>query len=111
LWGDPECLAVLALERFGITREQAKARIVELLPPGDNANPQVPVTPRAWVAVSNTVTEAVALGHNYVGTEHVLLALLGGVGGVAADVLAEHDVDHDRAKEMVVELLSGYPAN
>ena len=50
------------------------------------------------------------LGHNYIGTEHLLLALLSGGGGVAAEILAEADITHDRARAKVVELLVGYIA-
>jgi ATP-dependent Clp protease ATP-binding subunit ClpC len=60
------------------------------------------------VAMGNTVGEAVSLGHNYVGTEHLLLALLGGVGGMGAAILQGFGVDHERARAKVVELLSGY---
>ena len=50
------------------------------------------------------------LGHNYVGTEHQLLALLSGVGGVAADILEAADITHDRARAKVVELLVAFIA-
>jgi ATP-dependent Clp protease ATP-binding subunit ClpA len=110
LWGDPECLAVLALERLGLGRDSATAAIEALIPRGEATEITGGFTPRAWVALGNTVGEALGLGHNYVGTEHMLLALLGGVGGVAAEVLGDAGIDHDRARAVVVELLSGYRA-
>ena len=54
-----------------------------------------PLTPRAWAALASATREALMLGHNYVGTEHQLLALLSGVGGVAAEILEEADITHD----------------
>jgi ATP-dependent Clp protease ATP-binding subunit ClpC len=84
---------------------------VALIPEGDASEPTGGFTPRAWLALGNTVGEALGLGHNYVGTEHMLLALLGGVGGVAADVLADAGIDHARARSVVIELLSGFTPN
>jgi ATP-dependent Clp protease ATP-binding subunit ClpA len=110
LWGDPECLAVLALERLGLDRDTVLSAIVAVIPRGEATEITGGFTPRAWVALGNTVGEALGLGHNYVGTEHMLLALLGGVGGVAAQVLDDAGIDHDRARAVVIELLSGYKA-
>jgi ATP-dependent Clp protease ATP-binding subunit ClpA len=110
-WGDPECLAVVALERLGVTRDAVRSGILERTEEGTAPEPSGGFTPRVWAALGASLGRALSLGHNYVGTEHLLLALLGGVGGVAADVLAEHDVDHDKARDVVVELLSGYPAS
>jgi hypothetical protein len=111
LWGEPEGIAAVALEQLGVTRDRVRSAILELTPQGTADEPLGGFTPRAWVAMGNTVGEAVKLGHNYVGTEHLLLALLGGVGGMAAAVLQGFDVDHERATAKVVELLSGYSAN
>jgi hypothetical protein len=107
-WGEPESVAVLALERMGVTRESVVEAIGAITPRGDATEPTGGFTPRAWVALGNTVGEAVGLGHNYVGTEHMLLALLGGVGGMAAQILDDRGVDHERARGVVVELLSGF---
>jgi ATP-dependent Clp protease ATP-binding subunit ClpA len=108
LWGEPEGLAAVALEQLGVTREAVRSAILELTPQGTADEPLGGFTPRAWVAMGNTVGEAVSLGHNYVGTEHLLLALLGGVGGMGAAILQGFGVDHERARAKVVELLSGY---
>ena len=109
-WGEPESVAVVALERLEVSRDAVVAAIEAFTPRGEATEPTGGFTPRAWVALGNTVGEALGLGHNYVGTEHMLLALLGGVGGMAAEILGEMDVDHDRARAVVVELLSGYSA-
>jgi ATP-dependent Clp protease ATP-binding subunit ClpA len=110
LWGEPEGVAVVALEQLGVTRDSVRSAILELTPQGTADDPVGGFTPRAWVAMGNTVGEAVNLGHNYVGTEHLLLALLGGVGGMGAAILQGLGVDHDRAQAQVIELLSGYSA-
>lgn len=108
LWGEPESIAVVALDRMGVTREAVIEGIEAITPRGDATEPTGGFTPRAWVALGNTVGEALDLGHNYVGTEHLLLSLLGGVGGMSAEILGELGVDHDRATTVVTELLSGF---
>lgn len=110
-WGEPESLAVVALDRMGVTRPDVVEAIEAITPRGDTTEVTGGFTPRAWVALGNTVGEAVGLGHNYVGTEHMLLALLGGVGGMAAQILDDHGVDHERTKGVVVELLSGFSSS
>jgi hypothetical protein len=107
-WGESESVAVVALDRMGVTRQDIVEAIEAITPRGDATEPSGGFTPRAWVALGNTVGEALGLGHNYVGTEHMLLALLGGVGGMAAQILEEKGVDHERARAVVVELLSGF---
>ena len=110
-WGEPESLAVVALDRMGVTRPDVVEAIEAITPRGDTTEVTGGFTPRAWVALGNTVGEALGLGHNYVGTEHMLLALLGGVGGMAAQILDDHGVDHEQTKSVVVELLSGFSSS
>ena len=68
----------------------------------------IPFTPRAKKALELSLREALQLGHNYIGTEHVLLGLLREGTGVAADVLVGMGADLARVRQMVVQLLSGY---
>ena len=86
-YAEPEALAPRILLGFGLDRDRVLAGIGARI---DNAfSGRGPLTPRAWAALASATREAVMLGHNYVGTEHQLLALLSGVGGVAAEILGE----------------------
>lgn len=107
LYDEAEGLAAVTLVRLGAPRDAVVAAVEARLPRGEA--PGGPFTPNAWAAVEGATRQALGLGHNYVGTEHQLLALLAGdTKGVAPDVLAELGVDHDGARAVVVELLSGY---
>ena len=110
LYGEPEGIAAKILVEFGMTRERVVAAISENAPPSPNADGAVPFTPVAWVALTNSATEAIKLGHNYVGTEHFLLSLLSGtgVGGLAAEILQTGGVTYEAAVARVVQMLSGY---
>lgn len=106
LLSDPQCLAAVALERQGVTEEAVAAAVGDRLGKG-TAPDAGPFTPRAWAALEAAPRHALGLGHNYIGTEHVLLALLGGVGGVAAEVLTDLGVTAATARASVVQLLRG----
>ena len=67
---------------------------------------RIPFTPLARSAMAHAAVEASRLGHNYVGTEHQLLALAAIGDGVAAKVLTEHGADHDRLRREIVTLLA-----
>jgi ATP-dependent Clp protease ATP-binding subunit ClpA len=67
----------------------------------------IPFSPQAKKTLVLSLREANRLGHNYIGTEHILLALIG-EGGGAAQLLAGAGVDHDRARQQVIELLHGH---
>ena len=107
-YAEPEALAPRVLEGFGLDREQVVAGINARI--DSEWSGKGPLTPRAWAALASSTREAVMLGHNYVGTEHQLLALLSGVGGVAADILEAADITHDRARTKIVELLVAFIA-
>ena len=83
---------------------------VARLTPGRGRSPggHLPVTEDAKQALGEAVEIALELGHNYVGTEHLLLALMRVPEGTAAQVLTGLGVTYDRAKETVVAMLVGY---
>ena len=93
-YAEPEALAPRVLVDFGLDREQVVAGIEARVDAAWSG--RGPLTPRAWAALASSTREAVMLGHNYVGTEHQLLALLSGVGGVAAEILEAANITHDR---------------
>ncbi|HUR17168.1 MAG TPA: Clp protease N-terminal domain-containing protein [Candidatus Limnocylindrales bacterium] len=103
MWGEPEGLAALALVDAGLTRETVIEAIDARIPRG--AQGRGGFTPRAWVAIENSTKVAIELGHNYVGTEHLLLSLMTGVGGVADEILGEKGVKRDKVEAFVLAAL------
>ena len=104
-----EGVAALALERLWISQDAARRRVEEII--GQGSKPpagHIPFTPRAKKVLELALREALQLGHNYIGTEHILLGLLREEEGVAAQVLSQLGADLDRVRETVIELLSGY---
>jgi hypothetical protein len=107
LYEDGDNLAVAALDRLGVERTAVEQKIDELIPPGDEpVRGHIPFTPRAKKALELGLREALRLGHNYLGTEHIVLAIRGLDEGVAAQVLAELDVDTDSLRQTIVGLLA-----
>ncbi len=97
-----------ALESLGISLEAARHRIEELVGQGGSAPiGHIPFTPRAKKVLELSLREALELGHNYIGTEHILLGLIRVGDGVAAQVLDELGADASRLRQEVIHLLSG----
>jgi ATP-dependent Clp protease ATP-binding subunit ClpC len=104
---EEEGLAARALAILGVEIEQVRAEVIRSLGRGDQAPiGQMPFTPRAKQTLERSFQEAVALGHNYIGTEHLLLAVARS-DGVAARLLADLDAHAEKLREMVHGLLSG----
>jgi ATP-dependent Clp protease ATP-binding subunit ClpA len=101
-----EGVAAKALGSLGISLEAVRVQVEERTGQG-HATPtgHIPFTPRAKKVLELSLREALQLGHNYLGTEHILLGLLR--EGVAARVLAGFGADHARLREQVVRLLDG----
>src|SRR5262245_7844674 len=101
-------LAVKALADLGAEREAIERLVDQHVPrSGAEVSGVLPFTPRARQAVADAVGEALKLGHNYVGTEHQLLALRLIEDGIAAKVLDQLGVSYDGLKAKVIQLLSG----
>jgi ATP-dependent Clp protease ATP-binding subunit ClpA len=100
LWSQPGCVAVNALEALGVQRDAVVAGVHARVAPGTAGRGGY--TPRAWIAIENSRQVAAELGHNYVGTEHLLLSLLRGVGGLAEEILRDLDVSYDRVRAQVL---------
>ncbi|HEY6427595.1 MAG TPA: Clp protease N-terminal domain-containing protein [Acidimicrobiales bacterium] len=101
LFDSPDGLAAKILDESGITRSMVETQIVALIKPGTGSEERkLPFTPRAKAVVRNALHEALQLGHNYVGTEHLLLGLFTDGESVAAKVLVElgASLDGTRAK-------------
>ena len=102
-----EGVAARALESLGISLEAVRIEVVEIVGHGDEApTGHIPFTPRAKKVLELSLREALALGHNYIGTEHILLGLIREGQGVAAQVLVKLGADFDRVRQQVVQLLA-----
>jgi ATP-dependent Clp protease ATP-binding subunit ClpC len=75
---------------------------------GSSPSGHIPFTPRAKKVLELSLREALQLGHNYIGTEHILLGLIREGEGVAAQVLVKLGADLSRVRQQVIQLLSGY---
>ena len=102
-------VATTALTSMGISLEEMRQAARDSI--GRGAQPpesgHIPFTPQAKKVLELSLRESMQLGHDYIGTEHVLLALIR-EGGGAAQLLASAGVDLDRAREQVTELLYGH---
>jgi len=108
LLAEGEGVAALVLEPLGISLEEARGRVEEIAGRGQGAPAgHIPFTPRAKKVLELALQEAAQLGHSYIGTEHLLLALLAEGEGVAAQVLASLGVGYDQARERALSLLAG----
>src|SRR5262245_56498887 len=104
-----EGVAAKALESLGISLEAVRAQVEEIIGHGGTAPPgHIPFTPRAKKVLELSLREALQLGHNYIGTEHILLGLIREGEGVAAQVLVKLGADLSRVRQQVIQLLSGY---
>jgi Clp amino terminal domain, pathogenicity island component len=105
-----EGVAAKALESLGISLGAVRAQVEEIIGQGQSApTGHIPFTPRAKKVLELAVREAKQLGHNYIGTEHILLGLVREGKGVAAQVLVKLGADLSRVRGQVIQLLSGYP--
>jgi ATP-dependent Clp protease ATP-binding subunit ClpA len=102
-------VAATALESLGISLEAVRAQVEEIIGQGQRApTGHIPFTPRAKTVLELSLREAQQLGHNYIGTEHILLGLIREGEGVAAQVLVKLGADLSRVRQQVIQLLSGY---
>src|SRR6187401_3034967 len=105
---EEEGIAARVLERLGMTLEDAQAEVErsigrgEALPTG-----QIPFTPRGKKVLELSLREAIALGHNYIGTEHILLGLVRENEGVAARILLDFEADAEKIRNEIIRTLSG----
>jgi len=104
-----EGVAAKALESLGISLEAVRQQVEEIIGQGQQApSGHIPFTPRAKKVLELSLREALQLGHNYIGTEHILLGLIREGEGVAAQVLVKLGADLNRVRQQVIQLLHGY---
>jgi ATP-dependent Clp protease ATP-binding subunit ClpA len=103
-----EGVAAKALESLGISLEAVRQQVEEIIGQGQQApSGHIPFTPRAKKVLELSLREALQLGHNYIGTEHILLGLIREGEGVAAQVLVRLGANLNRVRQQVIELLHG----
>jgi ATP-dependent Clp protease ATP-binding subunit ClpA len=102
-----EGVAAKALESLGISLEAVRQQVEEIIGPGQEPPPgHIPFTPRAKKVLELSLREAKELGHDYIGTEHILLGLIREGDGVAAQVLVKLGADLSRVRQQVIQLLA-----
>ena len=102
-------VAAKALESLGIPLEAVRQRVEEIIGQGQQApSGHIPFTPRAKKVLELSLREALQLGHNYIGTEHILLGLLDTPESTAARTLAELGIGADAVRAKVMSKLAGY---
>src|SRR5450830_331662 len=104
-----EGVAAKALESLGISLDAVREQVQEIIGQWQQSpSGHIPFTPRAKKVLELSLREALQLGHNYIGTEHILLGLIREGEGVAAQVLVKLGADLNRVRQQVIQLLSGY---
>ena len=106
-----EGVAAKALESLEISLDAVRQQVEQIIGQGQHApSGHIPFTPRAKKVLELTRREAERLGHNYIGTEHILLGLIREGEGVAAQVLVTLGADLNRVRQTVIEVMHGHPA-
>src|ERR1700743_858981 len=104
-----EGVAAKSLESLGISLEGVRSQVEEIIGQGQQApSGHIPFTPCAKKVLELSLREALQLGHNYIGTEHILLGLIREGEGVAAQVLVKLGADLNKVRQQVIQLLNGY---
>jgi hypothetical protein len=106
---EEEGVAARALTELGVSLEAVRDEVRQTIGQGDSPSAgHIPFTPRAKKVLELSLREALALGHNYIGTEHILLGLLREGQGVGAEVLVRLGADQERVRQQVIQVLAGY---
>jgi hypothetical protein len=106
---EDEGIAAKALNALNIELQTVRDRVREICGTGEEHQPEghIPFTPRAKLVLELSLREALQLGHDYIGTEHILLGLVREGEGVAAQILVEQGADLNRVRQRVIGLLTG----
>ncbi len=106
---EEEGLAARVLDSIDVTVEEVRAQVDRIVGQGDEVTTgQIPFTPRAKKVLELSLREALSLGHNYIGTEHILLGLVRENEGVAARILLDFDADAEKVRNATINLLPGH---
>ena len=106
---EAEGVAAVALRNLGVTLETVQAQVEEIIGRGVQApSGHIPFTPRSKTVLEASLREALALDHQYIGTEHILLGIVHEGEGVAAQIIIKLGADLNRVRQEVISLLHGY---
>lgn len=102
-----EGVAAVVLQKIGLSLQQIRLEVEKIVKPGPSTiiSGDIPFTPKAKKAIELSGEEARLLGHNYIGTEHILLGLIKEGEGVASQVLLNLGLDLEKVRQEIVELL------
>jgi ATP-dependent Clp protease ATP-binding subunit ClpC len=107
---EEEGLAARVLETLDVTLEGTRAQVAAIIGQGEEvATGQIPFTPRAKKVLELSLREALSLGHNFIGTEHLLLGLVRENQGVASRILLDFGVDAEKIRSQLIQMLGGRP--
>jgi ATP-dependent Clp protease ATP-binding subunit ClpC len=105
---EEEGVAAVALENLDVTLVKVRAQVARIVGQGDEVTSgQIPFTPRSKKVLELALREALSIGHNYVGSEHILLGIVRENEGVAARVLLTFDADAEKIRGEIMRLLTG----
>ena len=104
---DSDGVAAKALASLGISLEQVREKVGETIALAASPTTGAPFTPGAKKVLELSLREALQLGHNYIGTEHVLLGLVREGEGVGSQVLVGLGADLSQVRNRVIQLVSG----
>jgi ATP-dependent Clp protease ATP-binding subunit ClpC len=105
----PDGLAVKVLDAVGLSKPMVDEQVLELIKRATaSEGGKLPFTPRAKAVLRGAVEVALQLGHNYIGTEHLLLGLFGDEDSIAGKVLRDLGASYDVVRDRTLELLAGY---
>lgn len=107
-FAEPESVAVKILAKRKITRKAVEEAVLGKAPKGDDPSPDPAYTPRLKHMLEAAVTEAINMGHNYIGTEHMLLAFYQEPNSIGTQVLTELGADEQSIRADVIEALVTY---
>jgi ATP-dependent Clp protease ATP-binding subunit ClpC len=103
LLGEPEGIAGLALRRLGVTLERTRTEVAALIGRSDDVpSGHIPFTPRAKKVLELALREALSMGHNYIGTEHIALGIVAEGDGVAMQVIVAQGATGERVRQEVL---------
>ena len=106
-----EGVAAKALEALGISLDTVRQQVEQIIGQGQQApSGHIPFTPRAKKVLELSLRESQQMGHNYIGTEHILLGLIHPGDGVARQVLVKLGADPNRVRQQVIRLLQEHSA-
>jgi ATP-dependent Clp protease ATP-binding subunit ClpC len=105
---EEEGLAARVLGSLGVTLEGARGQVARIVGFGDEPSVgQIPFTPRGKKVLELSLREGLSLGHNFIGTEHILLGIARENQGVASRILLDFGVDAEAVRNQVIRMLSG----